>query len=113
MLFQAAIGPALQFDSYMPWQKIHADYSGPFLNKYYTLILIDSYSKWPEVFLTKKLDRTFGKLTMRRTFSREGVVTVGTNIGTNFTSNARLVAIDWLPAHIYPSLTSQVQRLRG
>ncbi|VDO85688.1 unnamed protein product [Schistosoma margrebowiei] len=27
------------------WQRIHADYSGPFLGKYYALIVIDSFSK--------------------------------------------------------------------
>ncbi|KAH9595573.1 hypothetical protein MS3_00001570 [Schistosoma haematobium] len=32
------------------WQRIHADYCGPFLGKYYALVVIDSFSKWPEVF---------------------------------------------------------------
>ena len=30
-----------------PWARIHIDHTGPFLNKYY-LILIDSYTKWLE-----------------------------------------------------------------
>ncbi len=50
--------------TYMPWQKIHADYCGPFLKHCYALILIDSYSKWPEVFLTTKADGAFTKLAM-------------------------------------------------
>ncbi len=78
----------------MPWQRIHADYCGPFLKQYYALILIDSYSKWPEVFLTTKVDRAFPKLAMRRTFSREGVpLTVVTDNGTHFTSSE---VQDWL-----------------
>ncbi len=92
--------------TYMPWQRIHADYCGPFLKQYYALILIDSYSKWPEVFLTTKADGAFTKLAMRRMFSREG---------TTFyiKRSTRLVGIDWLPACIYRSSTCRVQRLSG
>ncbi len=65
-----------------------ADYCGPFLKQYYALILIDSYSKWPDVFLTTKADGAFTKLAMRRTFIREGVpLTVVTDNGTHFTSS--------------------------
>ena len=31
-----------------PWSQVHIDHAGPFLNKYY-LILIDSYTKWLKV----------------------------------------------------------------
>ena len=34
-----------------PWDRIHADYVGPFHGKYY-LIVIDSFSKWLEVIQT-------------------------------------------------------------
>ncbi|CAH8521992.1 unnamed protein product, partial [Schistosoma intercalatum] len=34
------------------WQRIHADYCGPFLGEYYALVVIDSSSKWPEIFFT-------------------------------------------------------------
>ncbi len=74
--------------TYMPWQRIHVDYCGPFLRQYYTLILIDSYSKLPEVFLTTKADGAFTKLAMWTTFSREGApLTVVTDNGTHFTSS--------------------------
>ena len=33
------------------WQHIHADYCGPFLDKFYALVVVDSYSRWPEVYL--------------------------------------------------------------
>ena len=36
----------------IPWSRIHMDYAGP-LNGYYYLVIIDSYSKWPEVFKYK------------------------------------------------------------
>lgn len=31
-----------------PWQRVHIDFAGPFLGRSY-LILVDSYSKWPEI----------------------------------------------------------------
>ena len=31
-----------------PWQRLHLDFAGPFLGKTF-LILVDAYSKWPEV----------------------------------------------------------------
>ncbi|CAD6198490.1 unnamed protein product [Caenorhabditis auriculariae] len=31
-----------------PWNRVHIDYAGPFLGKYY-LVIVDAYSKWPEV----------------------------------------------------------------
>ena len=32
-----------------PWQRLHLDYAGPFKGKMW-LILIDAYSKWPEIY---------------------------------------------------------------
>ncbi|GBN33250.1 Uncharacterized protein K02A2.6 [Araneus ventricosus] len=32
-----------------PWERIHIDFAGPFMNSMY-LIVIDDHSKWPEVF---------------------------------------------------------------
>ena len=33
----------------MPWQRVHVDYAGPFLNKMF-FIVVDAHSKWPEVY---------------------------------------------------------------
>ncbi len=38
---------------------VHAAYCGPLLQRYYSLIVMDSYSKWPEVFLATKPDADF------------------------------------------------------
>ncbi|XP_058816481.1 uncharacterized protein K02A2.6-like [Topomyia yanbarensis] len=40
-----------------PWQRLHLDYAGPIDGQYY-LILVDSYSKWPEVVRTKDITTT-------------------------------------------------------
>ena len=31
-----------------PWQRIHIDFAGPYLGQYF-LIIVDAYSKWPEI----------------------------------------------------------------
>ena len=73
--------------AYRPWQRIHADYCGPFLKKYYALIVIDSYSKWPEIFWTSSASSQFTQTALRRCFSREGIPQVlVTDNGTPFTS---------------------------
>ncbi|XP_031338383.1 uncharacterized protein K02A2.6-like isoform X4 [Photinus pyralis] len=55
-----------------PWQRIHMDFCGPINNVYY-LIIIDSYSKWPEIFKMKNIttEMTIDKL--RDTFCRWGI----------------------------------------
>ena len=59
--------------TYEPWQRVHVDYCGPLLNKYYVLVLIDAYSKWPEIFTTTTANAEFTIRALRRCFSREGV----------------------------------------
>ena len=67
-------------------QRIHIDYAGPFLGGHYCLVFVDSYSKWPEVFLTKKADAAFTERCLRSYFSREGVPqTLVSDNGTHFT----------------------------
>ena len=39
--------------SEQPWSRIHIDYAGP-LEDFYYLIMVDSYSKWPEVLRCRK-----------------------------------------------------------
>lgn len=35
-----------------PWTRLHMDYAGP-INGYYFFLIIDAYSKWPEIIKTK------------------------------------------------------------
>ncbi|XP_055308875.1 uncharacterized protein K02A2.6-like [Sitodiplosis mosellana] len=34
-----------------PWDRVHIDYAGPF-KRFYSLIVVDAYSKWPEIIKT-------------------------------------------------------------
>ncbi|KER28078.1 hypothetical protein T265_04991 [Opisthorchis viverrini] len=68
-------------------QRIHADYCGPFLNKYYALAVMDSYSRWTEVFLTTSPNSEFTQYALRKLFSREGVpIVLVTDNGSHFTA---------------------------
>ncbi|KER29820.1 hypothetical protein T265_03616 [Opisthorchis viverrini] len=69
------------------FKRVHADYCGPFLGKYYALIIIDAYSRWPEVFLTTSPSAEFTQQALREVFNHEGVPTVlVTDNGTHFTA---------------------------
>lgn len=39
------------------WQRVHVDYAGPFLDRMF-LVVVDAYSKWPEVFTFKNATST-------------------------------------------------------
>ncbi|MEO0454924.1 MAG: RNase H-like domain-containing protein, partial [Verrucomicrobiota bacterium] len=72
--------------TYEPMQRIHADYAGPFLRKYYLLVVIDTYSRWPEVFITESANASFTQRALRALFAREGVPqAIVTDNGTHFT----------------------------
>ena len=75
--------------TYQPMQRIHVDYCGPFFGQYYALIIGDSYSKFPEVFLTKEATADFTKHALQKFFAREGIaqVLVSDN-GTPFTAQS-------------------------
>lgn len=76
------------------FQRVHADYCGPFLGKYYALIVIDAYSRWPEVFLTSSPSAEFTQQALRKVFSHEGVPTaLVTDNGTHFSAKS---LEDWL-----------------
>ena len=69
------------------WQRIHADYCGPFLNKFYALVVVDSYSRWPEVYFTTHPTAKFTQQALRKLFNREGVpMVLVTDNGTHFNS---------------------------
>lgn len=69
------------------WQRIHIDFAGP-VNNFYFFIIIDSYSKWVEVFKTKNITSNFVITKLREVFSRFGIVhTIVSDNGRQFVSD--------------------------
>lgn len=74
---------------FKPLQRIHVDFCGPFLSQYEALVIIDAYSKWPEVFLTKTANADFVQMTLQKFFAREGIAqTIVSDNGTPFVAQS-------------------------
>ena len=91
--------------TFNPMQRLHADYCGPFLGRFWALVVEDSYSKFPEVFLTSNPTAAFTKSALQRLFAREGVAQVlVTDNGTHFSQKELR---DWLLSiGCYPLFTA-------
>ncbi|XP_055910799.1 uncharacterized protein K02A2.6-like [Eupeodes corollae] len=73
--------------SYSVWSRVHADFAGP-IGNFYFFIVIDSFSKWVEVFKTKEITSSFTISKLRELFCRYGLVDVlVTDNGRQFTSH--------------------------
>ena len=71
-----------------PWQKLHCDFKGPIAGKYYLHVIIDQYSKFPEVDIWTST--SFEKLRpiLDRVFSTHGIPeTVSSDNGPPFPSH--------------------------
>nr|VZH93017.1 unnamed protein product [Spirometra erinaceieuropaei] len=70
-----------------PWSRVHIDFAGP-LNGVSYLILVDAYSKWPEIAPLNPATASATIAFLRRTFSQHGLpeVLVSDN-GSQFTSS--------------------------
>lgn len=55
-----------------PWQRVHIDFAGPFLNKMY-FIAVDAHSKWPEVFEMNQTTTSNTITVLRNLFARYGL----------------------------------------
>ncbi|XP_040164697.1 uncharacterized protein K02A2.6-like [Anopheles arabiensis] len=70
-----------------PWQRIHVDYAGPMEGEYYFLV-VDSYSKWPEIIPTRQTTAQATVQMLRGLCARFGIPeTVVSDNGTQFTSS--------------------------
>jgi len=54
-----------------PWQRVHVDFAGPFLGQNYFLV-VDAYSKWPEIFPVQKITTEVTIKKLEECFSRWG-----------------------------------------
>lgn len=69
------------------WQRIHIDFAGP-VHGFQLFIIIDSFSKWLEVFKTKSTKTDFVVDKLREVMSRFGIVdTIVSDNGSQFTSH--------------------------
>lgn len=70
-----------------PWQRIHIDFAGPFLNKN-VFIMVDAHSKWPEVFPMKKITSFKTIKILRTVFALNGIPEqIVSDNGSQFTSH--------------------------
>lgn len=68
------------------WQRVHIDYAGPFLDRMF-LIVVDAYSKWPEVFPVKNATSIVTIEALRALFARAGLPQqLVSDNGSQFTS---------------------------
>lgn len=76
------------------WKRVHMDFAGPLRDGTYALVLIDAYSKWPEVHLMNRTTSAETIRRLRRTFAQEGVPeTLVSDNGPQFVSGEMT---DWL-----------------
>lgn len=70
-----------------PWQRLHIDFAGPFLNKMF-LIVVDAHSKWPEVIPMATATTLTTIEALRPIFARFGVPQqIVSDNGSQFTSS--------------------------
>jgi len=53
-------------------ERVHIDICGPHLNKF-LLVIVDAYTRWPEVYVLSKVNSESVKYCLRRFFSQQGV----------------------------------------
>lgn len=70
-----------------PFQRIHIDFAGPFMGQYF-LIIVDAYSKWPDVKVIPNITTETTIYRMKEFFATFGIPSViVTDRGTQFTSD--------------------------
>ena len=103
-----------------PWERIHLDFAGPFLNRMWMLV-VDSYSKWIEVFDMRNNTKSANMIRKLRTlFSRFGLpkILVSDNgpqlISAEFENFCLRNGINHIPIPSYhPATSGQVESVVG
>lgn len=69
-----------------PWNRLHIDYAGP-KDGFYFLVIVDAYSRWPEVFKTQCISASKTVQLVDEALTRQGLCdTIVCDNGTQFTS---------------------------
>jgi len=69
------------------WQRVHIDHAGPLDNGKYLLVMVDAFTKWPEVHVVNTINSSETIRRLRRTFSQMGVPeTIVSDNGPSFVS---------------------------
>lgn len=55
-----------------PWQRLHIDFAGP-MDNYLFLIVVDAFTKWPEIFAMRNATSQTTIAALRTLFSRQGL----------------------------------------
>ncbi|XP_011873664.1 PREDICTED: uncharacterized protein K02A2.6-like [Vollenhovia emeryi] len=77
---------AWQPATYAPMQRVHLDFAGPFLDKMF-LVMVDSFSKWPEVHVMKDITARSTISKCQQIFAAYGIPSIiVTDNGRTFTS---------------------------
>lgn len=99
-----------------PWHRIHMDFAGPFFERNF-LVVVDAYSKWPEVFVMTQITVLKTSAVLDGLFSRFGNPrTIVTDNGPTFTGKdfqefLRLRGIKHITsAPFHPASNGQAER---
>ena len=55
-----------------PWSRVHIDFMGPLFNKVY-LAIVNSHSKWPEIFEMYSTTSSMTIVVLRQVFATVGI----------------------------------------
>lgn len=81
----AAVAHPWEFPT-RPWERLHMDHAGPMNGNTY-LIVVDSYSKWPEIERVKSTDAKTTIAVLRKLFASHGIPrTIVSDNGPGFSS---------------------------
>ena len=76
--YDCAINSKVQKKIHHPWEaaskpfeRVHIDFAGPFIGTYF-LILVDAFSKWPEVHILKNITTETTISVLRKIFHLSG-----------------------------------------
>ena len=101
----------------VPWTRLHIDYAGPIKGFYY-LIIVDSFTKWPEIFKFKHPTTKNTISALDEIFSRFGIPkTLVSDNGTMFTAEefktyCSSLNIEHITTPVYhPRSNGQVERM--